>query len=330
MTEDALRSLATWIKPAVLQLTPEELDVYRKSVELLSEGPIEADMVTASHGHVSPEAQLKIESAVRQFDTTFLGEDQTELIARIAAAAVMYALLNKPTKAAAPIALLVQSAEFVGLRPKIVELLDRANFVVDTESRRARTRSAFKKQPAQLHALQPAATSEEIVPVLNSAIRRLEEALATAYSRLEQTEEEVDTLWWSRSQNSYSAGKPWSQIEGPERVIFAALELSDILKFYPPTLGELTILRDVGGQPGGSVKLTTVGSALSASALAGTELRGTLFPLSTAASLAAEHGDKNKALGSLIESAGCNPKMAIPVNELATQIMREMSLAQLS
>ena len=328
MTDDLLRKLAAWIKPAVLQLTPEDLGTYHQAVLTLAAGELGADIVAAAHGSVSTVAREQIESAVVQFDTTFVGGDVDELVAHLAAAAVMVGLADESSQRSIRPALLIQSARFVGLDPKIAELPNSADKIVEAESRRTRERAAFKKIPA-FKPLPPSATGEELVPVVNSTAKRLEDALAAAYLRIRQTDEEIDTLWWSRTTISSTAGKAWDELKGLERVITASLELSDLLSFFPPSRGAIALLRGVGGQPGGFAKLAQIGTALAATVVATYSERGPLFPLSTAAAISAEFVDKPKAVAPLLEAAGCDPKLAIPLNDLAFQLLREVSLAEL-
>ena len=331
MTDDALRSLAAWVKPTVLQLTPEDLETYRQAVIALAKGPVGADLVGAAHGLVSDAARAAVENEISAIDVTYVGGDKDELVACLAGATVMVVLTNESNLQAAVVpGLLVQSAKFVGLNQKIPGLLARANEVVDAEARRVRQRKPFKSPASSIKPLGESATIEEVVPVLNAAVKRLEVALSAAYTRILQMDEEVDTLWWARSVKNSTANKEWSELPALERVVIACLELRGLLSFLPPTLGSISLLNDVVQPLMGSARLTEVGVSLAKTDVVDFAQRGPLFPLTTAAAISAEHGDKPKIISPLLEKSGCDPKQVISLERLAEQLLREISLADLS
>jgi hypothetical protein len=328
MTDDALRPLAGWLKPASIQLTADDLEMYRQVVTELAEPAIASTLVASGHGVIDDAARDTVEGALERHDPLFVSGDKDELIAILSAAAVFVALESSPTQTSVTCALLVQSAHFAGLKSKIGETAAAANRVIDQESRRLRTRLALRK--STVRKLLPAeAESADLVVAVNAGAKRIEDVLGDVQLRLTLMDEEIDALWWARSALS-SDGRPWADMPPLERAILAALELSEIVTFYPPTLAQLKLVHDVGGHPEGSTTLLEIGAALATSKVAEFEGKGVLFPFTSAASLSLEHSDQPKAIGPLLSKTGWKPKQAIPLADVTEQLVREISLAHLS
>lgn len=319
MNDDNLHRLAVWLTPASIELTAERLEAYRLAVNDLAELPGNADLVEAAHGVVSESERSALAASVIEHDPLFVARDSDELLSRLAGAVVITQLERADSDAVAT-ALLVQSAGFVGLRPSLEELSAVADDLVKTASRNARQRPSpvrVTRKP-----LAPDADMADAVTLMNSLLKQANNIFSDMHKCLALMDEEINALWWARSEVSTSTGDRWESMNPIDRVITASLELHELISFQPPTAAQLSLLRDVGGDANGMITLSELGKALRSTAVAADE-GGQLMPLTSAAHLWNEYQEEPKTVAVLLKKAGFDPKHEVPVRAVGEQLLRE-------
>lgn len=324
MNDDFLNRLAVWLAPTSIQLTTEQLETYRSTVSVLADVDDMSDLVEAAHGNLSEPMRVLLTATIVSHDPVFVGRDKDELLIRLAGAIVV-ARLESGGEGAIATALLVQSARFSGMQPRLDELPKLADDLVRRASTSVRQRAHVPR--AARKSLPAEAEMSDAVNVINAVLKRTYDTLSEMEKRLGLMDEEVNALWWARSDVSTSRGERWDSMDSITRVVTSALELHDLISFYPPTQGQLSLLSDVRGDVSGVATLSEVGHALRDTPVAESS-GGKLLPLTTAAHLWRTYDGEKKTIAVLLSKAGFDSKREVQLDQVGAQLLRERYLTE--
>lgn len=257
-TPDILRDLPEWLEPVSLVTDPTVLELRRAAISSICESEVSyEDIVAAAHGIFTNGSRDSIVNAIVEADSTFVGKDKDELIFTLSAGAAMALLADSDS--AISVGLLVGSARVLNLEPRIPALPEAAAEVVLSASADVRRRIDPKDTPSlvkqylrQADAADGTATDDATRDkAIGALARRFEEVVSALNARLAIMDEEIDALWWARSEMSSSKGERWTEMSSLRRVVAAAAESVEILSTQPPTAGFLRVVRNVAAVPQG-------------------------------------------------------------------------------
>ncbi len=322
MTEDFSREVAAWLRPASIRVTQEILTARIAAIEALAESTPTQALVAAAHGLTTVEGTAAVETKLAEADPTFVFGESDLLVSVVAGAAVMAML--RADRPSVQVAHLVHSARFRGLTESVTGLGLEADRLIDRMSRSVRTR-----QPVKLSAGKKANVEEpelaDAAAAINASVKRTDDLVGLVNRRLAQADEEIDVLWWGRSQTSYSSGEPWAKMDPAIRAITAGIELHGLIIFDPPFQGVFSVLRDTLGELDGTAELIALGVIASQTSVASNSV-GPLLPISSAAQKIVELGGDKKTASSVLKHEGFNPKLAISLRDVAAQVLREFAI----
>ena len=347
MSEDVLHELPKWLQRVVVDLDVETLERRQEAVKSLAAGGYDLhDLVLAAHEQFVDGSLAELGRAAVDADPALVIEDKPALVATLAAAAVAM-LLAEPSDRATQLALLVSSAEFLGLTPAIPELPTTARRVESERSEAGRERPTMPDLHSAVKRLlretlptpsAEAAESEQPTPdtvgardqALQATAKRCEDLLEYFERRLRLVDEEIDVLWWSKANRSSIAGDAWANLNGAKRVTLAALELSQLLSTTPAPPSAPALLSDaVATGKGKDVSVENV--ALELSEAEGDRVAGysrrRLLPITSYTALLREVGeDKAGALALGRQVLKLDGEMTRGVVETSVQLLRELML----
>ncbi len=337
-TSDVLRDLPAWLEHVSLVTDTSVLDLRRAAVIGIYEAGIpHEDVVAAAHGVFYEDSQAAIVGAIAEADPTFVASDKDELIFTLAAACARLQLEDEDSSAAT--GLLVDSASFLKLSPRVDGLGQIASDVVAKASAGVRKRLDPKDTPAAVRqylreaAEQPdPGTADASRDKATAALaRRFEDVVVTLNARLSAMDEEIDALWWAKSDISSSTGKKWGEIAPLERAAVAAHEAAQMLSSYPATAGFLRVVQNVVGETNDkTASLTEIALAAARAGFEGSGRRHPLLPLTSSVSIAADLGESADAIPSMIRSKlGLEETIPITIADVPEQLLREIALIEL-
>jgi hypothetical protein len=337
-TSDVLRDLPAWLEHVSLVTDTSVLDLRRAAVEGIYEAEIPyEDVVAAAHGVFYGDSHEVIVRAIAEADPTFVAGDKDELVFTLAAACTKVLLNDEQTSSIA--GLLVGSASFLGLSPRVDGLAQVASNVMAEASAGIRRRLDPKDTPAAIRQFLREAgvqtdpgTADAARDKATAALaRRFEDVVVTLNVRLAAMDEEIDALWWARSNVSSSTGKKWDDIAPLERAVIAAHEATEILSSYPATAGFLRVVENVVGETDGRTATPTeIALAAAQAGFRTPERRHPLLPLTSSASIATELAESPDAIPGMIRSRlGLAETVSLNIAEVPEQLLREISLIEL-
>ena len=277
--------LAAWLEPVTVNLTPDELGRRRAGVaELVAQLTRERSegLVCAGHRYLDPETTEWLATCIQKHDPAFSREGKAELLSVLACAGMVEILTQAASPQAARVALLVESARFLGLEAAVPLVQPLARPAIDTLVSESRGRSVVTVshlvsvqkllEPAPPAEGQPAATltPEESLALSRAASEHLAKALEGAtkavQERFDLLDEELNTLWWSYARRSAELDVAWRDVKPVERrIAVAARELNDCFTksgVVPSTTRSLLAI----ALDDGVAKEVTVGSVVEAMA----------------------------------------------------------------
>lgn len=336
-----LSELAGWLRPVAMSMDGTTLTARHTAVEAISVAAIPLPrLVEAAHGLFDDRTRELITIELQNSDPMLSPEGKDELLATIAAAATITRLHSGSDIAA--IGLLVQSAAFLGFKPKIAALSNQAARYVAEASARSRQRLGTKPTPQTIkRILQTSAegggdvSSSDLQPqnrALSALATRVEDIIAGLNERLALMDEEIDTLWWARSEVSRTAAKRWQDLEPMTRALVAATEVAAMLSHHPAPPAIIAVLNGVASSdPGQMVPLLKLaGSAAAVDVLPKGVEPERLLPITSAGSIAKEMAAEPQALSALIKTRlQLTADMTLSLDAVAEQTLREISILRL-
>lgn len=320
-------NLAAWLEPASIEISDSSLAKYQQIVSQLSDHADRELIVLAAHGNFGPNNRIILDEVVASSDSTYVAGKRDELVAHLAAAAVADRLLEEPSERSVGDALLVQSARFIDLKPKVDDLRTLAEAAATKAAAEERERPELKGiTPAMRKAAAgEGTTSEENAQGIAAIGRSVESLFAYSHKRLELMDEEINTLWWARRTTSSTSGVMWSEMSDLARPVFAARDVIDFVKYLPASPAIVSLAEQVGGVVSSKVPLIDVlSTVLEAFPNAAGTSRFT--PLLTGASIMRQYPDDPDVAAGVLKGAGVSPKLKVRVDQIAAQLLREHAI----
>jgi hypothetical protein len=324
-----LAPLAAWLRPVAANLTAETLGRRKMAVEEAAAQvrPID-DLVLAAHGELSDGVSAALEEILSATDDTFAADGTKDLLVSIIAAGACLLLLPQPSIEARQVALLTQSARFLGLKPVVSDLEPVAMATYVRYSRQSRQRVAVKTTPAAVKKALEQDLANGSSSAITAVAKRLEEVVAQLEQRVGYMDEEIDVLWWSRRQFSRIANAPWTTLTVLDRSIASALEVTQLVTSQPVTQGTLEVLAEVvDAQPEDMSTLVEIAAVLARLSPTPSTTRSRLLPLHSVASIVNQYGDGNVTVIDVAKTTLLlDAQMTIDVDRVAEQILLEISI----
>lgn len=334
------------MRPFALVPDPGLLSARRACVEMLATTttyPASA-LVAAAHWELPAAAQPAFVAVVREADASFVYDQSPGLGAALAAAAVIVRLAEDDESAL--VALLVESARFLGHTPAVAAVSDAAAETLHRLGRGRRQRLKITDTPKEVRAAIAGApkldTSMEnwdkvraILSARDSAInaiaRRTEKLAEQLEARLQLVEEELDLLWWTRAVLASNIDdEPWESVPAPRRAALAAQQVADRLAYQPAPSGTESLLGfALGADADDEHALGEVAQELLPPQGAP---RDPLLPMSTFRSVADVVGPEDrKAIHAAVNNLEFEVpyKLKAPLVDLAEQALREIEILRL-
>jgi hypothetical protein len=251
MSEPTDEVLAEWLhSTSGGGLTSEDIAEYQGAVAAIVADvrpDTWADLVELAFVGGRPRQRDWVVDAARTKRGAIPLNENNEVMALLAAASCVRAMSTLGSASAVPLGLLVKSASFLGLQPKLPEVLAFAETTLDDAAVAARERpepwqpiaaavAADLDGPTVSEPNEAGETTE--IDVHRNAITRLarsvDELAKRLETRLQSLDEEYDALWWSYTARSEGTGETWSEVQPLDRrVVLAATELGRHLQRVP-------------------------------------------------------------------------------------------------
>jgi hypothetical protein len=338
---DPLDRLALWLQPFSITPNADALAERRRLVTGLARDdeltalPLMATACGMDEGGI-------VSEAIGRIDGSVVLEGQQRLVATLATAAVAVRLDEVGNENATLLALLSQSASFVGLELAVPEVHRLADAALAGQVRGVRQRAQPAEAASEIRTLLKNASTSAIAAdataaAINKAVterdralravaQRVDSLVGWAEARLELLEEELDLLWWSRRGRSRD-DQPWETLPPAQRAAVCAGELADLLAHAPAPSSVRSLLREaLGADADIETLIVDVATAFVPVDNPG---RHPLLPLTTYAGIVAELGvDEAEAVsrlfGKVVELPGDGRR---PLIESAEQVLRERHIA---
>lgn len=256
--QPALTMLPAWLHPVLPTTDQAAIELARSWVTALAAAPdayIE-DLVRAAFGEAAPAQVHALETSLSAATSTYAPERKTELIAHLSAAVLIH-LLDEESNSSSAIASRCASVLFLGWTPVLPALPDRVRTYTDATARKLRERVALdasmkapRKRSAQAEAEldengKLAANLNDVHSWVGRVVERVDVIVGEFNKRLDLLDEEIDALWWARSDTSSTTGEAWIDLSALRRTVLASTEVTNIIGPRPPTAGTLAVLDQV-------------------------------------------------------------------------------------
>jgi hypothetical protein len=338
---DPLDRLALWLQPFSITPNADALAERRRLVtglatdDELTALPLMTTACGLDDGRI-------VSEAIGRIDGSVVVEGQQQLVATLATAAVAVRLDEVKNEDATLLALLAQSAGFLGLELAVPEVRFLADAALAGRARRVRHRAQPAEAVNEIRGLLRGANTSAIAAdataaTINKAVtdrdralravaQRVDSLVGWAEARIELLEEELDLLWWSRRGRSRD-DQSWGELPPTQRAAVCAGELADLLARAPAPPSVRSLLREALGADA-DVE-TLIVDVAAAFVPVDNPRRHPLLPLTTYAVIAAELGiDEEDAVarmfGKVVELSGDGRR---PLIESAEQVLRERHIA---
>lgn len=256
--EPALTMLAAWLQPVLPTTDEAAIEQARSWVTALAaaEDAYIEDLARAAFGKTDPAQVRALESSLSAATSTYVPEGKTELIAHLSAATLIH-LLDEESGSSSAIASRCASLHFLGWTPRLPALPDRVRAYTDASARKIRERVALdasirapRKRSAQAEAEldetgKLAANLNDVHNWVGRVVERVDAIVEEFNDRLALLDEEIDALWWARSDTSFTTDEPWADLPALRRTVLASTEVTTIVGPHPPTAGTLAVLDQV-------------------------------------------------------------------------------------
>ena len=345
MTEPTDTTIASWISPAAISLTPDDIKSYQDVITHAA-GEITAlnssDLVTVAHRIGRPEATAWLTALVQTRKGDFVAVNNDELLARVACCIAVRSL-DAGHGPATLVGLFVESAIFTGAISPIGELAEHAKATLATAAAAVRERPTEWTPVATeiaslLGAEQPegveATTSD--LDVHEKALVRLAEAMDSLAARVDErgkvVDEEYDALWWSYSGRSITTRDPWGDVKPlARRVVLVAHELGQKMSLRPgPPMVRGLLAAALGDQASKKISMADVALAAAAEHVdIAPHAKNRLLPISSAVAQIAELGSDGDTWKDVLErSLGLQVIAETPALDAALQLFREVEIGK--
>ena len=340
----ALTMLAAWLRPVLPAVDAETIEQCRSWVLALaeSEAVYTEDLARAAFGRASEDVVRTFETVLAEATATYSPEGKSQLISHLAGATLLH-LVDDGGGAAIDIVSRCESLLFLGWVPVIEALPIRIRAFAGAEARRTRERipvdptlKAVRKRTsadgAELDETQRlTARLEETQSLLNRAIDRLSTVVDQFNARLDLLDEEIDALWWARSERSARTGHRWSTLGTLDRTVLASIEVADLVGSRLPTAGTSAVLTQVIGTPEEAFSLIEVVAALHQVGWTGSppdrETRAPFRPLATGIALMKQfNSDTDVVAKALNASLSVPDGHTVTAKAVALQLLNENAL----
>lgn len=342
--DPALTMLAAWLRPVLPTVDAETMEQCRSWVLALaqSEDVDTEDLARAAFGHASEDLVRTLETLIADATATYSPEGKSELISHVAAATLLH-LVDDGAAPAIDIVGRCESLLFLGWVPVINDLPTRLRDFAAAQARKTReripldatlkpVRKKTSNDETELDERQRLAASlEETQSLLNRAVGRLATVVDQFNDRLDLLDEEVDVLWWARSERSAMTGQAWSDLESLERTVLASIEVAEIVGSRPPTAGTSAVLTQVIGTSNETFDLVHVVAALHQAGWTGSpadnESRAPFRPLAAGIALMKQFNkDTDVVAKALSASLSVPDGHKVTTSAVAHQLLNENAL----
>lgn len=257
---DPLVAIPKWFRDLSPAVDEFRLATLRSCVIGLASAGVELPLlVRAAHGVADREVLDALDAELLACTPTYAADRLKEELCRIAAAALIVAMITPEDGAeehAVLVALMVESAAFTGLVPVLADLTAASRHCLERSSRTARARLSNETSVRAVSRLAKVPSEEpdedrmfELIVerdrAINGVVARIEELVRSFNRRLDLMDEEIDVLWWGRSDASALVDRPWAAMAPLERAVIAAREVNGLVKHQPPTRGTHAVLAAV-------------------------------------------------------------------------------------
>ena len=318
------QSFNSWMHPAGVVNIAEVVNA-RKVVALgLRDTGVDAyTLVLAAFGKVDDEVRVTVEQRLQDNDPTHT-PGKKYLVELLCASAVMSAM-ERADKQAVDLAMLVSSALFRGMKPRIKSMAESAAYVMAAAAARSRARLAPKKIGPRVQAASSPEAFDAAAAV-SALTTRIEGAIRHFDSQLQLLNEEVDVLWWARSGRSAS-GSLWVERTELERAIWATAEVSELVIEFPVTGATFEVLRGiVNGPKGKSENFAEICKVASvATQIPSVENSRWLLPILSGIRIARTYPADARA-GIITTELGLDAEVKFKIIDIPEQLLRELAI----
>jgi hypothetical protein len=330
--ERVLEDLPRLLAPVMLEPNEALVALRASAIQKLVEDEVEPfALVTVAFGRGTDDERRMVSDVVQAFDPTHSVKDVV-LIDHIAAASLLYAFAGGgayPTL----LAMLVESAAFAGWTPVITEVAPRATEFSFASSRSARSRTELKKQPATRLATEDL---QEAVKAINAGSRRVEDFVGVLSRRIEAMDEELNVLWWSRSERTRTTNDDWDMLTPIGRQVAAALDLASLTTLPGPAAPSMlgVLAEKAFAKKAKADQVSVLDFAVESKDRVGAELGGApgspLLPLLTAAVTAKSYESEVASIPGVLRIARIDPEALRPLQDVGAQVLRELLILRIA
>ena len=342
--DPALTMLAAWLRPVLATVDAEAMEQCRTWVLALaeSEDVYTEDLARAAFGHASADLVRTLETVIADATATYAPEGKSELVSHLAAATLLH-LVDEGGTAAIDVVGRCESLLFLGWVPVISEMPTRLNDFASAQARMTRERipldatlkAVRRKTGTDQNELDEtqrlAVTLDETQALLNRAVERLATVVDQFNDRLDLLDEEVDALWWARSERSGSTGQAWTDLDSLERTILASIDVANIVGSRRPTAGTSALLSQVIGTASETFELVDVVAALHQAGWSGSpaddDSRAPFRPLATGIALMKQFNNDTDVVAKALKASLSIPDgHKVTTSAVAHQLLNENAL----
>ncbi|NQX06053.1 hypothetical protein HQQ82_13515 [Rathayibacter sp. VKM Ac-2856] len=235
---EVLNDLATAFASTSLTLSADTL-LARKLTVVEAEETLDIDELSSvAFGGNRKTDVSQVESLIVKHDPTYARGRSGETARLVATIALETQIDRKITISA----LRALTADFMGDRILRPEIITKAQFLAHSDAKHNRARPSTKLPSNNVKTLVTQSgeyDNAHLSTSVRSLARRLEEVIAVFDTRILLMDEEIDVLWWARQDEP-----SWTESDGVERVVAAALDLSNIIHRWPITTVTRRVLHD--------------------------------------------------------------------------------------
>lgn len=341
--QPALTMLAAWLRPVLATIDDETMNRSRTWVVALADADdvyIE-DLAKAAFGKASPELIDSLERTIAAAAPTYAPEGKATLVAHLAAASLLH-IVDGGADPAVDVTCHCKSLLFLGWTPVISDLPARLEAFCEENARAVRTRVPLDGtiRPPRKRSNGGGPATDDI-SALSASVANADALLAKTLDRIEKVveqfndrvallDEEIDALWWARSDRSATTGQAWTDLDTLPRAILAGIEAAAIVGVHMPTAGTLTVLNQIIGTSGETYDLIDVIAALRDVGWSGASSdddAAPFRPLAAGIALTTRFGDDPVVVGAALRSSLQLPDgHQVSARSVAHQLLNENAL----
>jgi len=339
--------LAAWLEPATTSLASSQVETYTSAIDSVAQEltPNNAFLLTRL-AHRIPDAASTawFSGSIRALDPAFVADGKEELVSRLAAAAAARAVVGADCEQRLLVALLIQSAGFLGLVSGVPELEALADEAVLDGARAARSRYSVSaglvktietilSTPTNADGTPatPDQISQTALLAIAGAVDSITEQLA---DRLRLVDEEYNALWWSYTSISTGLKAPWESVHPIERrVVHASTELNALLTEVPgPPTTRNVLSAALAGEATTSITLAALAESVVSEGIPfDVNREDTLLPITSCVfNVRKLRSDEERTWKKVVGAAlGIDADLAVTSVDAGCQLIREHEIGAL-